>query len=128
MKTLQAPQRSAETKVAQATGKKTNRTVIEKNAPEDSCGVRQCKDGVVFTASCPGAAFVQLAGDFNNWQPHRTEMEKVGQNGFWKIKLPLVAGTYRYRFVVDGHWRQDPFNEAAEPNPYGELNSVVRVR
>jgi len=28
---------------------------------------------------------------------------------------------------VDGKWQQDPYNEATEPNPYGELNSVLEV-
>jgi len=42
--------------------------------------------------------------------------------------LPLGKGVYRYRLVVDGHWQQDPYNENAEPNPFGELNSVLHVK
>jgi hypothetical protein len=34
---------------------------------------------------------------------------------------------YRYRYVVDGRWMQDPHNGWVEQNPYGELNSVVLV-
>ncbi|MFZ0035482.1 MAG: isoamylase early set domain-containing protein [Sedimentisphaerales bacterium] len=90
-------------------------------------GVRQVKDGVIFTAYYPAAATVQVAGDFNNWQPQQALMRKAGRNGDWKIKLPLSAGRYHYRLVVDGRWQQDPYNKATEPNPYGELNSVLQV-
>ena len=91
-------------------------------------GVCQVDGGVMFTALCPQARVVQVAGDFNNWQPEKTPMRKVKTNGLWQVKLPLTAGTYHYRLVVDGHWMQDPHNEASELNPYGELNSVLHIR
>jgi len=91
-------------------------------------GVRQVDGGVMFTALCPQARVVQVAGDFNNWQPEKTPMRKVKTNGLWQVKLPLTAGTYHYRLVVDGQWMQDPHNEAAELNPYGELNSVLHIK
>jgi hypothetical protein len=28
---------------------------------------------------------------------------------------------------VDGKWQHDPHNDSTEVNPYGELNSVIRV-
>lgn len=93
----------------------------------ECCGVHQLDDGVMFTAFCPNASKVQIAGDFNNWQPDETSMQKIGNSDIWKVKLHLKAGTYRYRLVVDGKWLKDPCNDAAEPNPYGELNSVLRV-
>jgi chromosome partitioning protein len=93
----------------------------------ESCGVRQFKDGVTFTAFFPDANTVQIAGDFNNWRPEQTPLKKIQKNGFWKVKFPLNAGTYRYRLVVDGRWLQDPYNDASEMNPYGEFNSVVQV-
>jgi 1,4-alpha-glucan branching enzyme len=102
-------------------------TLTKKKNSNSSCGVRQYKDGVTFTALFQDAKVVQLAGDFNNWRPEQTPMKKSQKNGFWKVKLPLDAGTYRYRLVVDGCWQHDPCNEATENNPYGELNSVVRV-
>jgi chromosome partitioning protein len=91
------------------------------------CGVHQMKDGVTFTAFFPDANSVQIAGDFNNWRPERTPLKKYNKSGFWRIKLPLDAGTYRYRLVVDGRWLQDPYNDTSEMNPYGEFNSVVQV-
>lgn len=89
-------------------------------------GVRQVFDGVIFAACFPQARTVQVAGDFNNWQPQQTPMQKVGSDT-WQIKLSLAKGVYRYRLVVDGHWEQDPYNKMTEPNPYGGLNSVLKV-
>jgi chromosome partitioning protein len=91
-------------------------------------GVSQQQDAVTFVSLYPDAQSVCIAGDFNNWQPEKGQLEKVAQDGIWKLKLPLASGRYRYRLVVDGHWQQDPYNEHAELNPYGELNSVVEVK
>jgi len=90
-------------------------------------GVRQAEDAVMFTTLYPRAGTVQIAGDFNNWQPENTPLQKVGENGVWQIKLPMNKGKYRYRLVVDGQWQQDPYNEFTELNPYGECNSVLEV-
>jgi 1,4-alpha-glucan branching enzyme len=102
-------------------------TLTAPKKSKDSCGIRQFKDGVTFTVIFPDANTVRIAGDFNNWQPEKTPMKKFRKDGLWKVKLPLNAGIYRYRLVVDGLWQQDPYNTATESNPYGELNSVVQV-
>jgi len=91
-------------------------------------GVNQVQDAVVFVTLYPRAAAVQIAGDFNNWQPATTPMERVGESGVWQAKMKLPHGTYRYRLVVDGQWQQDPYNERTEMNPYGEYNSVLEVK
>jgi len=94
----------------------------------DLYGVRQIADAVMFTTLYPRASTVQIAGDFNNWQPEQTPLTKIADNGVWQIKLPMTKGKYRYRLVVDGQWQQDPYNETTESNPYGELNSVLEVQ
>lgn len=81
--------------------------------------------GVVLAAFYPDASAVCVAGDFNGWQP--APMKRKNKKGDWQIKLPLASGSYRYRFVVDGQWQHDPKNPNTEPNPYGELNSVLTV-
>ena len=93
----------------------------------DFYGARQVAETVVFSSLYPRAEQVLLAGDFNNWQPENTPLEKVGDNGAWQIKMPLQSGRYRYRLVVDGQWQQDPYNEITEMNPFGEANSVLEV-
>lgn len=80
-------------------------------------------DGVVFTFAAPAAAHVQLAGDFNDWSPDRTEMEAAGP--LWTKTLQLPPGRYRYRYVIDGEWRRDPHNAAVAPSPFGGEDSVL---
>ncbi len=91
-------------------------------------GVNQVKDAVVFVTLYPRAASVQVAGDFNNWQPEQTPMQKVGGSGVWQTEMNLSPGRYRYRLVVDGQWQQDPYNELTELNPFGGFNSVVEIK
>jgi chromosome partitioning protein len=91
-------------------------------------GVSQMEGAVVFVTLYPRAGKVEIAGDFNNWQPSANPMEKVGDSGVWQTKIKLPQGKYRYRLVVDGHWQQDPYNEVTELNPFGEYNSVVEVK
>ena len=94
----------------------------------DYYGVNQINDAVAFVTLYPRANSVQIAADFNNWQPEQTYMGKVGNSGVWQTKLKLPAGKYRYRLVVDGQWQQDPYNDLTELNPFGEFNSVVEVK
>jgi len=101
--------------------------VAIKKTAKKPYGVRKVRGGVVFTACYPNASSVQVAGDFNGWQPQLTPMTKIDDQGTWQVKLPLTAGSYRYRFVVDGQWQHDPNNADTEPNPYGELNSVLQI-
>ena len=94
----------------------------------DYYGVNQMNDAVVFVTLYPRAKDVQIAGDFNNWQPGQTPMEKIGQSGVWQTKVKLPRGKYRYRLVVDGQWQQDPYNHRTEVNPFGEYNSILEVK
>jgi chromosome partitioning protein len=91
-------------------------------------GVSQMQDAVVFVTLYPRAETVAIAGDFNNWQPATTPMQRVGEAGVWQAKMKLPHGIYRYRLVVDGQWQQDPYNERSELNPYGEYNSILEVK
>ncbi len=91
-------------------------------------GVTQTPEGVKFLAKFPEAKKVAVAGDFNNWSPDSTLMKRVeGFDGDWELLLPLEKGRYQYRYVVDGVWQHDPYNNYVESNPFGELNSVVEV-
>ncbi len=104
-------------------------TFADTNAKlSDYYGVNQIDDAIVFVTLYPRANTVQIAGDFNNWQPARNPMQRVGDSGIWQTELKLPQGKYRYRLVVDGQWQQDPYNERTEVNPFGEYNSVIEVK
>ncbi|MHC4725667.1 MAG: AAA family ATPase [Planctomycetota bacterium] len=94
----------------------------------DYYGVSQMEDAVVFVTLYPRAGNVQIAGDFNNWQPEHSPMQKVGESGIWQTEMNLMPGRYRYRLVVDGQWQQDPYNELTELNPFGGFNSIIEVK
>ena len=74
----------------------------------------------------PTATAVSIAGTFNEWHPEATPMIEMGQ-GRWRKELVLPAGKYEYLFVVDGRWLADPLARATTPNPFGGVNSVVKV-
>jgi chromosome partitioning protein len=94
----------------------------------DYYGVNQIGDAVAFVTLYPRAKSVHIAGDFNDWQPEKNPLERVGDSGVWQAKIKLPQGKYRYRLVVDGQWQQDPYNELTELNPFGELNSILEVK
>jgi chromosome partitioning protein len=93
---------------------------------EEFYGVKQVGDEVVFAARFEDAKKVLIAGDFNNWSPMSTPMLMTG-NGQWRMKLPLMPGRYRYRFIVDGKWVTDPNNKYIETNEFGDMNNIVEV-
>ena len=41
----------------------------------------------------------------------------------WTVKVPLEAGTYQYKFIVDGEWRIDPGNPEVVTTSMGARNS-----
>lgn len=93
----------------------------------DFYGVRQVDGHVMFSTMYPRAKSVQIAGDFNGWEPEKTTLDRIDDKGRWHVAMPLEKGVYRYRLVVDGQWQQDPYNEWIEMNPFGEFNSVLSV-
>jgi 1,4-alpha-glucan branching enzyme len=87
----------------------------------------QTPDGVVFTYA-GAATSVALAGDFNTWAMAADPLTKQA-DGSWTITKKLAAGTYEYKFVVDGAtWKTDEANPESKADPYGGKNSLVTVK
>jgi len=86
--------------------------LVSLTAAGANAGVRVEDDEVVFTLRAPGASRVFLVGDFNNWNPTLERLDKTGDT--FVIRLYLLPGTYRYKYVVDGEWMTDPENPAAD--------------
>lgn len=71
------------------------------------------------------AKVVILSGNFNNWNTGELIMERTPTG--WQIPYVLPAGTYEYKFIVDGTWIIDPANPITAG--WGqELNSVRSVK
>jgi chromosome partitioning protein len=77
------------------------------------------------------ASDVRIAGDFNGWVPDkgvRSLIESEGATRVWTKILQLPPGRYRYRYVVDGEWREDPDNPDVIADTPGGRNSLLVVR
>lgn len=81
---------------------------------------------VMFSVSVPGAKDVFVTGDFNDWKLDNNSRMEL-DNGAWRRKISLTKGKYRYRFVVDGNWIEDPSNSVKEMNPYGQMDSLIEI-
>ncbi len=72
------------------------------------------------------ATEISIIGTFNGWRHDATPMTRVG-DGRWFEELLLPPGLYEYQFVVDGKWVPDPQAPKSAPNPFGEVNSILKV-
>lgn len=69
---------------------------------------------------------VLLLGDFTNWEQNPILLKRQ-KDGVWKATVPLQPGPHEYRFIVDGHWRDDAQCSSRRPNPFGGENCVRQV-
>jgi hypothetical protein len=84
-------------------------------------------EGVAFSLEAPQATRVSLVGDFNNWDPAATPLER-GSAGRWEAVVPLTPGRYQFTFVVDGsQWVRDPALPQAVGDDFGQPTSVITV-
>jgi 1,4-alpha-glucan branching enzyme len=84
------------------------------------------KQKVIFTYAAPEAQSVLLAGDFTGWQQAPLSLKK-DKSGTWKKTVSLTPGSYQYRLLVDGEWRDDPQCPKRQPNQFGGENCVCVV-
>jgi glycosidase len=93
---------------------------VEVVAPRRSCQTELRYD--------PGRSVttVGVAGEWNGWDPASSPMQADPQGG-WVARLDLPAGSWAYKFVVDGSdWRFDPSHPYRKYVANAE-NSVVEV-
>lgn len=84
------------------------------------------KKRVTFKYQAPEASDVRISGSFNEWNDDSTPLKK-DTSGVWKTMVSLAPGTYEYRFIVDGEWRDDPECPLRVQNPFGSQNCVRKV-
>ena len=81
---------------------------------------------IIFNLNAPEARSVYVTGSFNDWSLDESCRMRE-ENGQWTVALPLKPGIYKYQFIVDGRWREDPKNPLQERNSFGDINSLVEV-
>jgi len=82
-------------------------------------------DWVEFHFFRPAANEVHLVGEFNDWRTGDLKMV-CSDDGYWKARLKLPAGEFRFRYCADGEWFTDYAAFGVELGRFG-LDSVVRV-
>ncbi len=83
------------------------------------------KDGEVayaFNVWAPRAKYVNLTGDFNDWNEFDLPMERIGGSGVWNICVFGVQefDAYKYRIVTQNdeiRYKADPYAFHAETRP-----------
>lgn len=106
-------------KTTEETLEKRMKDILKENLPK--------LNEVTFSVKAPDAKEVYLAGEFNNWKlDENSKMENT--DGCWTKRLNLNSGIYRYRFVIDGNWVEDPENPQTQLNTYGTLDSLVEIK
>ncbi|MEW6555862.1 MAG: glycogen-binding domain-containing protein [Elusimicrobiota bacterium] len=98
---------------------------VEKIVSKAKGGPVETKAGVKFVYKGT-AENVFLAGSFNDWSTTKNLLKQVKQD-VWEIVLPLDAGKYQYKFVVDGNWTPDAENPNTADDGYGGQNAIVEV-
>ena len=80
-----------------------------------------------FVLKAPEAKSVYVTGSFNDWSLDES-CRMSNNDGTWSLKVNLKPGTYKYQFIVDGKWQEDPANTNIERNSFGDINSLIEVK
>ena len=54
---------------------------------------------------------------------------KQGADGAWTLTKKLAAGSYGYKFLVNGNsWKTDEANPASKDDGFGGKNSLITIK
>lgn len=85
------------------------------------------RNRILFRTYKPEARLISLVGDFNGWNPEHDVMRR-GTDGIWRLEKRLSAGTYRYKFIVDGEWLPDVYNPESASDSAGDICSIIKIQ
>ena len=102
------------------------KTVVKKCTAKKSTVKKATAKNVTFTVHADKGKAVYVAGEFNKWNP--TAKKMAYKAGVYTATVKLAAGTYQYKFVIDGTWCADPENVNSVANDQGTFNSVIEVK
>lgn len=83
---------------------------------------------VTFSLYAPQAKFVEIVGDFNQWQSGMTPLAGPDVKGMWRVKLSLPAMLNRIEYVYwvdNAHRRIDPSQPVVKDGFAGENNVLI---
>ena len=92
-------------------------------------GVRQSSTGVLFVQPGTVGQRVEVASEFNGWDPSSSRMSYNETLGVYELHVKLPKGaSYQYKLVVDGTWVLDPYNPDLVDNGMGGRNNRLSIR
>lgn len=97
---------------------------IAQHTKTDPYSARNSHRPVSFFCAAPNAKTVEIAGDFNDWQPFPMTRSV---DGWWHTQLELTHGHHQYRFLVNGQPMLDPHATGIVRDEHGERVSLVAV-
>ena len=72
------------------------------------------------------AKSVEIAGDFNGWEPNPLNKQEVNGEQVWTGLVAMNRGEHRYMFVKDGEkWVTDPMAPVQRDDGFGNKNAVI---
>ncbi len=72
------------------------------------------------------AESIELAGDFNDWEPVALEKQEVNGEQVWTGLVSMNRGEHSYMFVKDGEqWLTDPMASVQREDGFGNKNAVI---
>lgn len=107
--------------------KQDKHKVIKKVVSQNKMGKRaNGRQNITFTfPNHSGVQKVQIAGEFNNWNPDHGKLKR--KNNCWLATFPLKPGRHQYKYLVNDEWMLDPENIHKVETDRGVVNSVVTV-
>jgi hypothetical protein len=97
------------------------------DAAPDSPPVKTCDHAFRLDGHATSQS-VWLTGDFVKWAgdpAHGAVAFTLGIDGGWTGSYSFMAGTFQYKFIVDGtQWIPDPTDPNTVPDGFGGTNSV----
>ena len=79
---------------------------------------------LVLALEAPGAASVECAGEFADWE--RIPMRREGD--VWRVEIPIAPGAYHFGFFVDGEWYVPSEAPGLTEDEWGESQGTIVVR
>jgi hypothetical protein len=98
------------------------------NVQESIQQVSQTQDRVWvrFVYIDENAESIEVAGDFNGWEPVPLDKQEVNGEQVWTGLVSMSRGEHRYMFVKDGEkWVTDPMAPMQREDGFGNKNAVI---
>jgi len=84
---------------------------------------------LIYQQNDPQPADIACVGDFNRWNSKKGKMGLDVQSHKWKTSLNLLAGKYKYKFLIDGsRWIAGPENVECGDDGFGGKCSILTVK